>query len=167
MMAYEGNKVSERLDRLAIARVGIGAENGTAPRLSILANVIFLAAGITGLVLCAQGDAGPGIVFGAMFGAGTHSVITEYRRRGNAPLDERERAIFWKATAIGASVPCVLTAIWVMLLGNFADQGMWYPDRPEEWRAAGFFLLGLMSQIANIASARMTPAYAADLLDDE
>ena len=167
MMAYEGNKVSERLDRLAVAGLGNNAESGVAPRMSIIANVIFLAAGIAGLALCAQGDVGPGIVFGAMFGAGTHSVITEYRRRGNAPLDERERAIFWKATAIGAAVPCVLTAIWVLLLGAFADQGMWHPDRPDEWRAAGFFILGLMSQIANIASAWMTPAYAADLLDDE
>lgn len=167
MMAYEGNKVSERLDRLAIAGLGNNAESGVAPHLSILANVIFLAAGIAGLVLCARGDVGPGIVFGAMFGASTHSVIIEYRKRGNAPLDERERSIFWKATAIGAFVPCVLTAFWVMLLGAFADQGMWHPDRPDEWRAAGLFILGLMSQIANIAMAWMTPAYAAEMLDDE
>lgn len=167
MMAYEGKKIAARLDRLAIAGIGANAESGTAPRLSILANVIFLAAGIAGLVLCAQGDVGPGIVFGAMFAAGTHTVIVEQRKRGNAPLDERERAIFWKATAIGAFVPCVLVAGWVMLLGNFADQGMWHPDRPDEWQAAGFFILGLMSQIANIASAWMTPAYAAELLDDE
>ena len=167
MMAYKGNKVSERLDRLAIAGMGINADNGVSPRLSILANAIFLAAGIAGLVLCAQGDVGPGIVFCAMFGASTHSVIIEYRKRGNAPLDERERAIFWKATAIGAFVPCVLTAVWGMLLGAFADQGMWHPDRPDEWRAAGFFILGLMSQIANIASAWMTPGYAAELLEEE
>lgn len=167
MMAYEGNKVSERLDRLAVAGLGNNAESGVSPRMSIIANVLFLAAGIAGLVLCAQGDARWGIVFGAMFGAGTHSVIVEYRKRGNAPLDERERAIFWKATAIGASVPCVLTALWVMLLGSFADQGMWHPDRPDEWRAAGLFILGLMSQISNIALALMTPAYAAELLDDE
>jgi len=102
-----------------------------------------------------------------MFAAGTHTVIVEQRKRGNAPLDERERAIFWKATAIGAFVPCVLISGWVMLLGNFADQGMWYPDRSEEWRASGFFILGMMSQIANIASAWMTPSYAADLLDVE
>lgn len=167
MMAYEGNKVSERLDRLAIAGFGNNADNGASPRLSIIANVIFLAAGIAGLVLCAQGDVGSGIVFGAMFGAGTHSVIVEYRKRGNAPLDEREAAIFWKAMAIGALVPSVLAALWALFLASFADQGMWYPDRPEEWRAAGFFLLGLTSQISNIASAWMTPAYAADLLDDE
>lgn len=167
MMAYEGNKVSDRLDRLAIAGLGNNAESGGAPRLSILANVIFLAAGIAGLVLCAQGDVGPGIVFGAMFAASTHSVIVEYRKRGNAPLDEREQAIFWKATAIGVFVPFVLTALWMLLLGAFADQGMWHPDRPNEWRATGFFILGLMSQIANIASAWMTPAYAAELLDDD
>jgi hypothetical protein len=167
MMAFKGNKAAEKLDRLAIAGIGTNAQNGVAPRLSILANLLFLAAGIAGLVLCAQGDVGSGLVFAAMFAASTHTVIVEQRKRGNAPLDERERAIFWKATAIGAGVPCVLAACWVMLLGNFADQGMWQPDRPEEWRASGFFILGLMSQIANIASAWMTPSYAADLLDDE
>lgn len=167
MMAYEGNKVSDRLDRLAIAWVGIGAENGTAPRLSILANLVFMAAGIAGLVLCAQGDFGSGIVFAAMFAGSTHTVIVEHKKRGNAPLDERERAIFWKAMAIGALVPCVLAALWALFLAPFADQGMWYPDRPEEWRAVGFFILGLMTQIANVASAWMTPAYAAELDDDE
>lgn len=167
MMAFKGNKVAERLDRLAIAGIGTNAQNGVSPRLSILANLTFLAAGIAGLVLCAQGDLGPGLVFAAMFAASTHTMIVEQRKRGNAPLDERERAIFWKATAIGAFVPCVLVAGWAMLLGNFADQGMWYPDRTAEWRASGFFILGMMSQIANIANAWMTPSYAADLLDDE
>ena len=167
MMAYKGNKVAERLDRLAIAGLGANAESGFSPRLSILANLVFMAAGITGLVLCARSDFGSGIVFAAMFAAGTHTVIVEHKKRGNAPLDERERAIFWKAMAIGALVPCVLAALWVLFLASFADQGMWYPDRPEEWRAAGLFILGLISQIANIASAWMTPAYAAELLDDE
>lgn len=167
MMAYEGNKVSARLDRLAIAGLGNNAESGFSPRLSILANLVFMAAGIAGLVLCAQSDFGSGIVFAAMFAGGTHTVIVEHKKRGNAPLDERERAIFWKAMAIGAFVPCVLAALWALFLASFADQGMWHPDRPEEWRAAGFFLLGLTSQISNIASAWMTPSYAAELLDDE
>lgn len=166
-MAYKGNRMSERLDRLAIAGIGINADNGVSPCLSILANLIFLAVGIVGLVLCLQGQFGSGIVFGAMFAASTHSVIVEHRKRGNAPLDERERAIFWKATAIGAGASCLLASGWVMFLGNFADDGMWKPDRQAEWRAAGLFLLGLMMQIANIASAWMTPAYAAELLDDE
>ena len=167
MMVYEGNNGIERIDRLAVTGVCLSADNATAPRLSILANGIFLAAGIAGLVLCAQGDVGPGIVFGAMFAASTHSVIAEYRKRGNAPLDERERAIFWKATAIGVFVPFVLTALWMLLLGVFADQGMWHPDRADEWQAAGFFILGLMSQIANIATAWMTPAYGPVPFDDE
>lgn len=167
MMAYEGNRVSEWLDRLAITGLGNNADNGVSPRLSILANLIFLAAGIVGLVLCAQGDVGSGIVFGAMFAASTHTVIVEQRTRGNVPRDEREQAIFWKATAIGAGVSCVLTAGWVMFLGNFVDDGMWMPDRPEEWRAAGLFILGLMMQIINIAAAWMTPSYAAELFDEE
>lgn len=167
MMAYEVNKDLERIDRLAVAGIGINAENGVATRLSILANLVFMAAGIAGLVLCARGDFGSGMVFAAMIAAGTYTVIAEQRKRGNARLDEREQAIFWKATAIGAFVPCVLIAGWVMLLGNFADQGMWHPERPAEWHAMGFFILGFMSQIANIASVWMTPAYAAELLNED
>ena len=49
MMAYEVNKVSGRLDRLAVAGIGINAENGVATRLSIFANLVFLAAGIAGV----------------------------------------------------------------------------------------------------------------------
>lgn len=167
MMAYKGNHVLERLDRLAVAGIGANSEDGIPPRLSILANLVFMAAGIAGLVLCARGDFGSGIVFGALFAASTHTVIVEQRSRGNVPRDEREQAIFWKATAIGAWVSCLLAAGWVMLLGTFVDDGMWMPDRPEEWRAAGLFILCLLIQITNIAAAWMTPAYAADLLDDD
>lgn len=167
MMAYERKRVITRMDRVAMEVSGLNAQGGANPRLSILANLVFLAAGIAGLVLCARGDFGSGIVFGAMFAASTHTVIVEQRMRGNAPRDERERAIFWKATAIGASVSCVLAAGWVMFLGNFVDDGMWMPNQPEEWRAAGLFILGLMIQIANIAAAWMTPPYPAELLDEE
>ncbi|MBU7580514.1 MAG: hypothetical protein KAF27_08580 [Porphyrobacter sp.] len=167
MMAYEGNKVIERLDRLAAATIDANAENGAAPRLSILANLVFMAAGSAGLVLTAQGDTGPGLVFGALIMSTTHSGIVEYQKRGKAPLDEREWGVFWKAMAIGAFVPCVLVGLWMMLLGPLADQGMWYPDRPEEWQAAGLFILGLTVQISNIAKAWMTPSYAAELLDDD
>ncbi len=166
-MGYRKNGVITRMDRIAMGVAGPNAETGLNPRLSILANLVFMAAGIAGLVLCAQGDFGSGIVFCAMFAASTHTVIVEQRTRGNVPRDEREQAIFWKATAIGAGVSCVLAAGWVMFLGNFVDDGMWVPDRPEEWRAAGLFILGLMMQIINIAVARMTPSYAAELFDEE
>ena len=36
MMAYEGNRVSEWLDRLAITGLGNNADNGVSPRLSIV-----------------------------------------------------------------------------------------------------------------------------------
>lgn len=167
MMAYKGKGMITRLDRIAMTVAGQNPYTSTAPRLSILANLIFMAAGVTGLVLTARGEIGPILVFFAMIMASTHTVIVEYQKRGEAPLDEREWGIFWKAMAIGAFVPCVLTAFWVMLLGSFADQGMWHPNRPDEWQAAGLFILGLMTQITNIAKAWMTPAYAADLLDED
>lgn len=166
-MAYKGDRLSERLDRLAIAGIGANADNGVAPRLSILANLVFMAAGIAGLVLCAQGEVGSGIVFGALFAACTHTILVEQRARGNVPRDERETALFWKATAIGAFTSCILAAGWVMFLGSAVDDGMWMPDRLEEWRAAGISILALTIQITNIAAAWMTPAYAAELLDDE
>ena len=166
-MAFEGNKVFERLDRLAVAGIGANAENGFVPRLSIIANLVFMAAGITGLVLTARDEIGPILVFIAMFMSSTHTVIVEYQKRGKAPLDEREWGVFWKAMAIGAFVPCVLVGLWMLLLGPFADQGMWYPDRSEEWQAAGLFILGLNIQITNIAKAWMIPSYAAELLDDD
>ena len=50
---------------------------------------------------------------------------------------------------------------------EFRRSGDVAPRPAREWQAAGFFILGLMSKIANIASAWMTPAYAAELLDEE
>lgn len=167
MMAYTGNKILARLDRAAIAVMGSNADTSIAPRMSIFANLVFLATGIVGLVICAQGQFGPGLVFGAMFFSSTHTVIVEYAKRGDAPLDERERAIAWKSMAIGAFVPCVLVGMWALLLGNFADNGLWYPDQSSEWQALAFFILGLMSQITNIATAWLTPSYAAELLDED
>ena len=167
MMAYRKNGVITRMDRIAMGVAGPHAEVVVNPRLSILVNLIFMAAGITGLVLTARGEIGPTLVFFAMIMASTHAGIVEYPKRGEAPLDEREWSVFWKARAIGAFMPCVLTAFWVMLLGSFADQGMWHPSRPDEWQAAGLFILGLMIQITNIAKAWMTPAYAAELFDED
>ncbi len=167
MMAYKKNGSITRMDRIALAVTGPHAEAALNPRISIFVNLIFMAAGITGLVLTARGEIGPILVFFAMILASTHTGIVEYQKRGEAPLDEREWSVFWKAMAIGAFVPCVLTAFWVMLLGSFADQGMWHPNRPDEWQAAGLFILGLMTQITNIAKAWMTPAYAAELLDED
>lgn len=166
-MAYKDNEAITRMDRVAMAVTGQNAKAALNPRLSILANLIFLATGIAGLVLTARGDFGPTLVFFALIMSSSHAGIVEYQKRGQAPLDEREWGVFWKAMAIGAFATCVLTGFWVMLLGSFADQGMWYPDRPDEWRAAGLFILGLMTQITNIAKAWMTPAYAADLFDEE
>jgi len=167
MMAYRKNGFITRMDRIAMMVTGQDTETGLNPRLSILAHLVFMATGTVGLVLCAQGEFGPDIVFGAVFFSSTHAVIVEQLKRGKARLDEREWGVFWKSMAIGASVPCVLVAIWAMLLAPYADQGMWHPDRPDEWMAVGSFILGLMTQITNIAMAWMTPAYAAELLEED
>ena len=167
MMAYGKNGVITRMDRVVMAVTGQDAATGIARRVTIFGNLVLMAASIAGLVLTAQGQSGRWLVFVAMISASAYSGIIEYQQRGKAPRDEREWAIFWKALAIGAFVPCFLAGFWAMLLGPFADQGMWYPDRSEEWEAAGLFIIGLMIQITSIAKAWMTPAYAAELLDDD
>ncbi len=167
MMAYKGKGMVTRMDRIAMAVTGQNAETGINPRLSIIANLIFMATGIAGLVITAQGHFGPGLAFAAMIASSTHTVIIEYAKRGDAPLDERERVIAWKSMAIGAFVPCAIVGMWALLLGNFADNGLWYPDQSSEWQVLAFFILGLMTQITNIATAWLTPSYAAELLDED
>lgn len=166
-MADWKNRVVTGMDSVAMAVTGQDAATGIARRVMIFGNLVFMAASIGGLVLTAQGQNGRWLVFVAMISSSAYSGIIEYQQRGKARRDEREWAIFWKALAIGAFVPCLLAGFWAMLLGRFADQGMWYPDRSEEWEAAGLFILGLMIQITNIVKAWMTPAYAAELLDDD
>ena len=166
-MAFGKNEVVTGIDRVAMAVTGQEAATVTARRVTIFGNLVLMAASIAGLILTAQGQSGRWLVFVAMISASTYSGLIEYQQRGKAPRDEREWAIFWKALAIGAFVPCFLAGFWAMLLGPFADQGMWYPDRSEEWEAAGLFIIGLMIQITSIAKAWMTPAYVAELLDDD
>lgn len=150
-----------------MAVTGQDAASGMARRVAIFGNLVFMAASIAGLVLTARGQSGLWLVLLAMASSGAYSGVIEYQQRGKAPRDEREWAIFWKAWAIGAFLPCGLAGFWAMLLGSFADQGMWYPSRAEEWEAAGLFILGLMVQISNVAKAWMTPAYATQPLDDD
>lgn len=166
-MAYGKNEVVTGMDRVAKAVTNQDSATGIARRVMIFGNLVFMAASIAGLVLTTQGQNGLWLVFVAMASSGAYSGVIEYQQRGKDPRDERESAIFWKALAIGAFVPCVLAGFWATLLGPFADQGMWYPDRSEEWEAAGLFILGLMIQITNIVKAWMTPAYAAELLDND
>lgn len=167
MMAYGKNGLVTKMDRIAMAATGQDAASGMARRVAIFGNLMFMAASIAGLVLTARGQSGLWLVFIAMSSSGAYSGVLEHQQRGKAPRDEREWAIFWKASAIGAFVPCVLAGFWAMLLGSFADQGMWYPDRAEEWESAGLFILGLMVQISNVAKAWMTPAYATEPLGDD
>ena len=74
----------------------------------------------------------------------------------------REQAIAWKSMAIGGMAATCLVGLWALFLGPFADDGLWYPQTSTHWQTTGFFILGLASQITNIATALLTPAYAAD-----
>lgn len=165
-MAFKDRARHTLLDRLSIVLFGPGAETGLNLRLTIFANLLFLAAGIAGMVLVAQGATGTGLLFGVLFGTSNCTMLIEFRKRGRASLDEREQPIAWKSMAIGSTSTCFLVGLWATAPGTIVDEGLWLPVRPSEWQATGLFIFSLMLQITNIASALMTPPYAAELLDE-
>ncbi|MCL9999905.1 MAG: hypothetical protein NBV68_11030 [Erythrobacter sp.] len=69
--------------------------------------------------------------------------------------------------AISGWIVITLVSFWAVLVGQFAHNGLWYPRHAKEWPALGIFIAMLSAQISCIASAWMTPTYAAELLDDE
>lgn len=168
-MAYEGSRIAEGLDRAAMRVTGRQVHTGKiGPRTTIVATLIFMSLTAMGMYLAVQGaKVGQGIVFSAAMGSLAIKLFNDYKARGNGPLDERERAIYWKSNAIGAMVPLVGVAVWSLFLGNFAGDGLWYPRQSFEWVALSFFLLGLMTQIGIIVSGWLTPSYAADIDFDD
>lgn len=169
MMTYRADKQTVHLDRLAQRLTGSQVSYGlTGPRMVITGNVIFLLAGVAGLIAAAQGaEFGEDIVLAAMIGSVFYKAAIELKERWPAPPDERESAIRWKSQAIGASLAIGLVAVWAVLLSDFADNGVWFPQSPDQWSAVGLFVLGLTTQASNIAAAWMTPAYAPELTADE
>jgi hypothetical protein len=168
MMMDKQNGAASRLDRLAIRLTGGQVHTGfTGPHMIILANGLFLLAGLAGMIAVIMGLDMSALIVAAMLGTTFHKVAVEWKERGYAPKDEREDALHWKALAIGVSIPLTLLVVWMLLLGAFADDGMWHPVGQDDWTAVATFALGLAGQLASIVKARMTPSYAADLLDDE
>ena len=169
MMAYEGDRIAEGLDRAAMRVTGLQVHTGKiGPRTTIFATLIFMSVTAIGMYLTVQGaKAGQGLVFSAAMGSLAIKLFNDYKERGNGPLDERELAIYWKANAIGAMIPLIGVAVWSLFLGNFADFGMWYPREKFEWVALCFLLLGLMTQIGLIVTGWLTPSYAADLDEND
>lgn len=166
MMAYGKNQAAERTGRLVAHPRNLAL---TGPLMSIIVNGGLVLAGVAGLFMAAQGlKAGPSVVFAAMIWASAHSLIVRMRNGMNMQQpDERERAVATNAGVVGSYLTVVLLGVWFMLLGAFADQGMWSPKSPEEWHALGFFVIGLTLQITNIAAAWQTPAYSGDLMDED
>jgi hypothetical protein len=166
MMTYGRIKAAERARQLLEQPRNLAL---TGPLVSIIINASLALAGVAGLFMAAQGlKAGPTVVLAAMVWASAHSVIVRMRNGTDVQLpDERERTNATNAAVVGSNLTVMLLGSWFLLLGVFADHGMWYPDRSEEWQAAGLFILGLNIQITNIAKAWMIPSYAAELLDDD
>ena len=164
MMAYRKSETAARMNQLIERPRNLAL---TGPLMSIIVNLFLVLVAIAGVVAAANGlKAGQMLVFAAMIWSTTHTVLVRAKHGGNAPLDERERALANEAGLVGGYTTSSLAAIWFLLLGAFADNGMWFPRQPIEWQALGFFMIGLTTQITNIAAAWRTPPYAADL-DDE
>jgi len=167
-MANKQNGAVSRLDRLAIWLAGGQVHTGfTGPHMTIAANIVLLLAGLAGMTGVIMGRDMNLLILAAMIGSTFHRVAVEWKERGYARNDEREQAIYWKALAIGVTIPGLLLVVWMLLLGAFVDDGMWHPVRQDDWSAVALFAMGLTAQIGGIAKAWMTPAYAAELLDDE
>lgn len=165
-MAYGKNQAAERMGQLLAHPRNLAL---TGPLMSMIVNAGLVLAGVAGLFMAAQGlKAGPSVVFAAMIWASAHSLIVRLRNGTNTQQpDERERAIATNAGVVGSYLTVVLLGGWFMLLGNFADAGMWFPKAPQEWHALGFFVIGLTLQITNIAAAWQTPAYSRDVMDED
>lgn len=165
MMAYGKSETAERIRQLLERPRNLAL---TGPLMSIIVNTFLLLVAIAGLVAVAKGvKAGPSLVFAAMIWSTTHTWIVRAKHIGNERLDERERALAIEAAAVGGYTASILVAIWFLLLGIFADYGMWFPQSAKELMALGYFMIGLMTQATNIATAWRTPLYAAELLDEE
>ena len=138
------------------------------PKMKIFAALIFMALSFMGFYLAAIGkEVGQGIVFAAAMSSLAIKLSADYKARGNGPLDERERAIYWKSNAIGAMVPLFAVAIWSLNIASIDSTEIWRPRENFQWVAVSFLLLGLMTQIGLIVTGWLTPAYAADLDEND
>lgn len=165
MMAYGKNEAAGRIAQLLGHPRNLAL---TGPLMSIIIDVFLMLVAVAGVVLAANGSkAGQALVIAAMLWSSAHTLLVRAKHGGNAPLDERERAVATEAAAVGGYTASSLAALWFLLLGVFAEHGMWFPQQPIEWQALGFFMIGLATQITNIAAAWRTPPYAADLADED
>ncbi|MFN3452331.1 MAG: hypothetical protein ACK4ZE_09250 [Sphingorhabdus sp.] len=168
-MDINETSVIARVERLATRLTGrdvylsIGG-----PLMSIIVNFFLILVAFAGLVAASKGlRFGQSLIFGAFIWSLAHTLILKAKQGGNAQPDERERVLSSNAAAVGAWALCSLMGIWCLIVGGFAEYGVWYPDTDLEWRSLGFFIIGLTSQVTNIVSAWMTPAYASEIDVDE
>lgn len=119
------------------------------------------------MIATVRGYATYHLMYGLLMASTLYRLSVEFRERGYSRPDEREDAVRWKAMTIGVGAPGLVLVVWMLLLGGFADDGLWQPVREDDWVVAVMFVVGLAVQISAIAKAWMTPAYAADLLDEE
>ncbi len=167
-MIYRQKDAVSHFDRLAMWLTGGRLQWGFAgPHMTIVVQSLLLVAGIAAMIATTRGYAVFHLMYGLLMASTLYRLSVELRERGYATHDEREDAIRWKAMAIGASVPGLALVVWMMLLGAFADEGLWHPMREDDWVVVAMFAVGLAVQISAIAKAWMTPAYAAELLDDD
>jgi len=167
-MTYRQNGAASRFGRLATWLTGGRLQWGFAgPHMMIVVQSLLLVAGLAAMIAAMRGYGVFHLMYGLLMASTLYRLTVEFRERGYSPHDEREDAIRWKAMAIGAGAPGLVLVVWMMLLGAFADEGLWHPVREDDWVVVAMFAVGLAVQISAIAKAWMTPAYAAELLDED
>ena len=141
--------------------------NMVANRKHIAANAALMLVAVAGMIAAARGvPLGMRIVLITTLCSYVYTAFVRARQVGFLQrLDERELATAGEGIGVGALVSLGLASIWCLMIG-VTDKGIWYPDAAVEWLALGFFLLGLMMQVKNLAVALTTPPYAAEFLDE-
>lgn len=167
-MTYRQKDAVSRFDRLTLWLTGGRPQWGFAgPHMMIVVQSVLLVASLAAMIATVRGYTSFHLMYGLLMASTLYRASVEFKERGYSRPDEREDAVRWKAMAIGVSAPGLVLVVWMLLLGGFADNGLWQPVREDDWVVTAMFAVGLAVQISAIAKAWMTPAYAADLLDED
>ena len=137
-----------------------------APRTQMLLAGVLLTLGCVVMVLAAQGVLEDEFFASAIVIATTvFSLYSSLRSGREGQLDEWENATRNYAIGGGASTVVLGFAIYSVFASNL--EFLWRPVADYEFGVLGMFMLAATMQIAVILAARRTPAYAADLDDDD
>ena len=168
-MGYKGNRSHERMDAIA-AKLGgkIGNGRGLSPRLQMVSGGVVLAlsaasifAAVIGLSHVARGLGFLSFLLGL--------VVAYVVQRGYQSVrgDERERLVQASAYSTAGSFVACAFILWA-LANSFETPGIgWVPQDKDGWRALCFAGIGALYAVVIFVIGYQTPAYAADLDEND